>query len=34
MITRLLGSTQDGAGATLPGDLRRQAPPSVSDDPG
>lgn len=33
MITRLLGSTHDGSGATLPGDLRRQGPPDLSDDP-
>ena len=30
MITRLLGA-EGGTGTTLPGDLRREAPPSISD---
>lgn len=33
MISRLLGETESGVSTTLPGDLRRQAPPEVSDDP-
>jgi GAF domain-containing protein len=31
MITRLLGDSEGGQMGTLPGDLRRQAPPQVSD---